>query len=335
MIKIPVGRLGEWKHPRYGTIKMSQQLFDGMISNFKKGAIGRDPFIRIGHDKGNSPTFGDAKAEGWIKDLVQEGDCLFALAEPTNKDIADMVQNKQYRYSSAEYLENYKDKETGKDIGPVLEAIALTNEPFLTKLPETRLLADPKDTFYLDYEEVSSMVDKELLDQVKQTNTLLGSFTTKLAEWFGGNKNTDIPPVNQLPAPNDDAKKLAEQVKALEEQNRQIKLAQHNTEVEAKLLTYVAKGIPPAVIDQVKPILLADITGEKVIKLSDDKAISQSEQVYSMLDNFPKESRINLAQVGAQTTPPPADSPEAIKKLADDDMKALGYKLNEDGKYVL
>jgi hypothetical protein len=338
VIKIPVGRLGQWRHPKYGTIKMSQQLFDDMIKNFKQGVIGRDPFIRIGHDKGDSGTFGDAKAEGWIKDLVQEGPYLFALAEPTNKDVADMVQNKQYRYSSAEYNENYIDKETGDSKGAVLEALALTNEPFLTRLPEARLLSDPKETFYLDYEEVSSMLDKELLDEVKQTNTLLGTFTTKLAEFFGGKKEDKTDSTQTIPVNTDDPKKLSEyetRMKALEEENKRIKLAQHNAEVDVKLAGYVALGIPPVVIDQVKLILLADITGEKVIKLSDDKAISQSEQIYEMLDKFPQESRIQLSQAGTQTPPPASDSPEATKKLADEDMKALGYKLTEDGKYTL
>ncbi|SCW85837.1 hypothetical protein SAMN04487970_10741, partial [Paenibacillus tianmuensis] len=69
-LKIPVGRIGEWKHPQYGRIKMSQQTFDDIKRNFKEKTIGRDPFIRIGHAKSDDPNFGNAKAEGWITDIV-------------------------------------------------------------------------------------------------------------------------------------------------------------------------------------------------------------------------------------------------------------------------
>ncbi|MDB5053931.1 MAG: hypothetical protein JWM44_1981 [Bacilli bacterium] len=150
-LKIPVGRIGQWKHPKYGTIKMTQETFSQMIRNFKAKVLGRDPFIRVGHDKSNDPTFGSTKAEGWITDLVQEGEFLFALADPTNEKVAKMVQNKQYRYASPEYQDKYQSKEDGSFKGAVLEALALTNEPFLTQLPEARLLADPSDTFYLDF----------------------------------------------------------------------------------------------------------------------------------------------------------------------------------------
>lgn len=334
-LKIPVGRIGEWKHPKYGTIKMSQQTFDDIISNFKAKTIGRDPFIRIGHDKGDESTFGSTAAEGWITDIVQEGDNLFALADPTNDNVADMVKNKQFRYASPEYVDNYKDKETGSFKGAALEALALTNEPFLTRLPEARLLADPPDTFYLDYEEVKSM-DKELLEQVKQTNTLLGSFTTKLSEWFGKKDDPNATPPGTPAAtsviPNDETKKLADQMKALEEENNRIKLAQRVTEVNSKLQEYVMKGIPPVVVDQYRGILLSD-NGEKVIKLSDDKSISISEQIYAALDAFPDNARVKLSQFGDQTPPPKENSPEAIRKLADEDMKELGFAIDEQGRY--
>ncbi|MEC0231294.1 phage protease [Paenibacillus alba] len=331
MLKIPAGRIGEWKHPRYGSIKMTQQTFTDIIRNFKEKTIGRDPFIRIGHDKADDPTFGSSKAEGWITDIVQEGDHLFALADPTNDQVAEMVRTKQFRYASPEYQNNYQDKESGSLKGAVLEALALTNEPFLTKLPEARLLSDPADTFYLDHEEVKRMPDKEILDGINQTNTLLSSFTTKLSDFFDKFKpnatTTPDPAAVVVPVVSEETKKLAEQVA---EQQAQIK----QMTVDSTLSAYVAKGIPPAVCAQYKPILLAD-SGEKVVKLSDDKTISVSEQIYAALDAFPDAARIKFAQEGQHGTPPAAGSPEEVKKLADATMKELGYTITEDGKYKL
>jgi hypothetical protein len=189
-LKIPVGRIGQWKHPKYGTIKMAQQHFNDMIKNFKAKAIGRNPFIRIGHDKSEDPTFGGAKAEGWITDLVQEGDVLYAFADPTNQDVADMVKSKRYRYSSPEYQENYQDKETGASIGTVLLALSLTNEPFLTRLPEARLLADPADTFYLDQGEPGSSM-KDIDDDMRQLGHQVVDGRYILSDNVGGESVSD------------------------------------------------------------------------------------------------------------------------------------------------
>lgn len=345
MMKIPVGRIGKWKHPRYGPIEMSQRTFDEMIRNFRSKAIGRDPFIRIGHDKADDPTFGGAKAEGWITDLVQEGDVLYALADPTNPDVAEMVRSKKYRYSSPEYQENYIDKETGSNVGTVLLALSLTNEPFLTRLPEARLLADPADTFYLDHEEVGNAMEKEVLEELKKSNGLLTNFVNKLSEWFGkGGAGSD--PNNPTPAPAaaapvvDEATKrqLAEaeaRMKALEEENKAIKLAQRTAEVNAKLQSYINAGIPPAVIDHYRPILLAD-NGEKTIKLSDDKIVSVSESIYASLDAFPEAGRVKLSQVGQSAHPPKPGSMEEAIKLAEQDMAELGYTKDEKtGKFII
>jgi len=338
-LKIPVGRIGEWKHPKYGTIKMSQQTFDDMVRNFKAKTIGRDPFVRIGHDKAEDLTFGTAASEGWVRGLEQEGDVLFALADPTNPQVVEHVKSQRFRYASPEYQDNYRSKEDGSLKGAVLEAIALTNEPFLTRLPEARVLADPPDTFYLDYEEVRPGMEdmKQMLEQQKETN----GFLRKLSDFFNGKKPEEItPPGAQPPAPGavqtPESIKLAEYEARIKQQETEmvtIKLAQRSAEVTAALAGYVAKGIPPAVLDQYKPILLAD-NGAKSIKLA-DKEVSVSEQIYASLDAFPQEGRIKLSQMGEQTTPPPADSPEATKKLADETMKELGYTLDEQGRYKL
>lgn len=339
-LKIPVGRIGEWKHPKYGTLKMSQQTFDDFIRNFRERTIGRDPYVRIGHDKDEGPTFGHTASEGWVKDVQQEGDVLYALADPTNPDVVEAVQNKRFRYASPEYQENYRSKEDGSLKGAVLEAIALTNEPFLTRLPEARVLADPPDTIYLDYEEVSPNMEdvKQLLEQQKETN----GFLRKLADFFTGKRPEDVIPVPGAapgtPAPA--ATQTPEQIKLaeMEKEMAATKLALRTAEVERKLAEYTAKGIPPAVLDQYRPILLAD-EGAKTVKLADangtEKSVSVSEQIYASLDAFPQEGRVKLSQVGEQTTPPPADSPEAVKKLADEHMKELGFTIDENGRYKL
>jgi hypothetical protein len=318
---------------------MTQQTFDDMKRNFASKAIGRDPFIRTGHDKTEDPTFGAAAADGWITDLVQEGDVLYALGDPTSDESAEKVRSKKYRYSSPEYQENYIDKESGSNVGTVLLALSLTNEPFLTRLPEARLLADPPDTFYLDHEEVGNTMEKEVLEELKKSN----GFLARLADWFGKSGGTDTnatPTPSPAPAVVDEATKrqLADaeaRLKTLEAENEAIKLSNRAVEVNAKLNAYVSAGIPPAVIDHYRPILLAD-NGDKTIKLSDDKMVSVSESVYASLDAFPAAGRVKLSQMGQGGEPPKHDSPEVLKKLADQDMIEAGYAIDEkSGKYII
>ena len=92
-LKIPFFRLGTWKHPVYGDLKITQGTFDQILANFKSNVLGRPPFIRIGHDKSNNQTFGYAPAEGWVHDLKQEGDILFAEVEPTSPEAEDRGDN--------------------------------------------------------------------------------------------------------------------------------------------------------------------------------------------------------------------------------------------------
>lgn len=172
-LKIPVGRIGQWKHPKYGTIKMSQQTFNDMRRNFKSKIPKFTPYIRVGHDRAETAGLNTSLPEGWITDLVQEGDVLYALADPIGPHVAEMVKTKKFRYSSPEYQDNYL--ENGSNVGAVILALSLTNEPFLTRLPESRLLADPADTIYLDYsnhedgarklaEDVRQLADESMLE---------------------------------------------------------------------------------------------------------------------------------------------------------------------------
>lgn len=309
-LKIPIFRTGTWKHPVYGILKGNQQIFDGMIDNFRKNVLGRPPFVRLGHSKGNAATFGDEPAEAWVSDLVQEGNVLYALAWPTSNEIVEAVRNKRYRFASPEYVPDYTDKETGQKVGPVLEAVGLTNEPFLTKLPEAVVLSDPPETFYLDHEEVKEMPENELL---KENNSLLKKLSDALTKFFenikpgtaetGGLSEAD----RQKLAEVDDLKlKLSTMEAKLTESVTKTTKAQSDVwtaQVDARLNALVAAGVPPVMCEQAKTVLLANPEmGTTMIKLADNKEISMAEQIYATLEALPKEHRIQLAHFGTQTS---------------------------------
>jgi hypothetical protein len=213
--------------------------------------------------------------------------------------------------------------------------VALTNEPFLTKLPDAVVLADDQKKIYLDYEEDEKNMEKEKL--LEENNSLL----KKLADTLTGFVEK-FKPGQGSGLSDDDKKKLAEletvkaELAAAKTDQEKIKTSMWVTMVDGRIKDLVAKGIPPVMCEQTRAILLANPVYETtMIKLADGKEISKADQMYAILEALPTEHRIKMGQIGAQTSPLPADSPEAIKKMADEDVKALGGKVTENGKYTL
>lgn len=339
MLKIPFMRLGVWQHPAYGELKIDQPMMDQMKQNFKAGMPGSPPYVRLGHDKDAAEakaTFGDTPSLAWVKDLAQEGPIMYALAEPTDPKVVDWVKSKQYRFASAEFEMNHMNRETGQRIGPVLSAIGLTNEPFLTRLPEAVVLAAPVDQFYLDYEEGKrTMKFAELIK--------------KLAAGLGINDVEDLPS-DAIGLSDADKAKLAEidQLKAKlaaqdEEQKKlaaqavEDKKARREAEVNQLAATLVAEGIPPAQIEAVRPLLLAD-TGAVVDKVKlaagGEQDATQSDLIVQSLRALPEAQRVKFGQTGAQDDKA-GDRQAQVKAAVDADVVALGGTITTDGKYKL
>lgn len=317
-LKIPFFRLGKWRHPVYGVIQGTQEKFDAIRSNFKRNVLGRPPFVRLGHTKDEAATYGDAPAEAWVHDIIQEGDVLYALAHPTSDEIVDAVKTKRYRFASPEYQEDYIDKETGASAGPTLVAIGLTNEPFLTRLPDTVALAEQPDKIYQDYEEVRELGDNDFIK--KLTDAITKFFENfKPAQPSGGGLT------------DEERRKLAEidelKTKLAQAESRVAAVTGDawKMQVESRLAALVAKGIPPVMCEQAKAILLASPgTAMTMVKLADGKEISLAEQVFATLEALPEEHRVKLAQIGKQDSTKPGVA--TVKEIYGDVVPELAGK---------
>lgn len=354
-LKIPFFRLGKWKHPLYGDLNITEQTFAEIIDNFKNNVLGRPPFVRIGHDKPGAQQFGYAPAEGWVTDIKQEGNVLYGEVTPTTPEAEENIRTKRYRFSSAEYTPAGVNRETGKTVGALLSAIALTNEPFLTKLPEATLLSESPDLFFMDFNESKgdgSMgkestpdegIMKKLSDFVngliakaegttqepsKPNQTIPDDVQQKLAalETQVGKMTTMQTTIDQLTVQN---KTLASQID-VETGKR------HLAEIEREAAAMVSQGIPPVMVEQWKTLALS-VDCNSIVKLSDDKGgevqITQAEAMKKMLLALPAEHRIKFAQVGTQSQPKPE---EELKLSCKDDVLAMGGAIDEKtGKYIV
>lgn len=328
MLKIPFFRLGQWKHPVYGDLKIDQPIFDQILANFKAKTLGQEPFVRIGHDTPHKQIFGDTEALAWIKNIIQEGDVLVAMAEPVNSEIENLIKEKRYRFASAEYTERGRSKETGKDVGALLSAVALTNEPFLTRLPEATLLADPGDSFYMDYaENQGGNGMEELLRKLAES---LKTFTTSNKADQDAIKAEQAKAQKQLA---DMQQMMSDQIKLAEEKTKLESQARVLAEVEKTAAELVAEGIPPVMVAQWKQLAMSD-QGQAVIKLADAKGelqdTTQADAVKAMLLALPQEHRIDFSQRGTQS-----EAPDKVKLACDADIMALGGEVTADGKYKI
>lgn len=345
-LKIPFFRLGKWKHPIYGEVNITERIFAEIKENFKKNVLGRPPFVRIGHDKPGAQKFGYAPAEGWVTKIRQEGDVLYAEVTPTTPEAEENIRTKRYRFSSAEYTPQGTNRETGQSVGALLSAIALTNEPFLTKLPEATLLADQPDTFYMDFAEMEG--DGRMEDKNKENEGMLDAVLQKLSDLMNGLKAgvNPAPAPKVAAAPEGTEQKLAAleaQIAELTTQNQALAsqigveaVKRHLAEVEREAAAMVAQGIPPVMVGQWKTLALSVDAGA-TIKLADDKGgevqLSQAEAMKKMLLALPAEHRIKFSQTGTQSAPKPE---EEIKLSCDADVLAMGGAVDaKTGKYMI
>ena len=184
---VTVTRAGSFTDPRYGRFEISQSMLLAMVANFNEGAYGQDIFIDVAHKPENG-------AAGKVVNLSVEGNRLRARVEWTDFGI-QAVKEKGYQYLSAEYHENYKDNEAGKEHGPVLLGAALTVRPVIKRLDPVQLSEDGPSAILIHPEllktlnqEISEMKDKylKLLAIALATISGLTENTIKqLSESFG------------------------------------------------------------------------------------------------------------------------------------------------------
>lgn len=135
LLKIPVAKVGKWKHPRYGEVKYTSEDLDVILRNFTNNELGFEVPIYFGHSNGDGKP-----AEGYLFKLERSDDFLFGYWK-VNKLAYRMVEDERYRYSSAELSPDLTSKKTGDKLGKTLFGMALTNIPFIPNLPKNQALS--------------------------------------------------------------------------------------------------------------------------------------------------------------------------------------------------
>ncbi|MBQ3396204.1 MAG: hypothetical protein IJG55_07765, partial [Synergistaceae bacterium] len=112
--------VGEFYDKRYGRISITQSKIQKMADNFGKCPSYEVP-VKIGHSDG-------AKSPGKVIGVNAKPEGL-EITMLVDDETAQAINDKQYRYMSAEFDEDYHDKKTGDKVGAVLLGAALVNQP--------------------------------------------------------------------------------------------------------------------------------------------------------------------------------------------------------------
>ncbi len=242
--------VGEFYDKRYGRVSITDAKIKQMAENFGKCPAYEVP-VKIGHSDG-------AKSPGKVIG-VQAKDNGLEITMLVDNDTAKAINDKQYRYMSAEFDEDYHDKKTGEKVGAVLLGAALINQPghpYVAPL----VLADyvtPNET----NENERKNDDMNGVEDLKlQINELKAQKAQAEAE---------------LKTLRDESQANAKKLSDLETQNKGLladrkraEKERNEAEVKAFCDKWTKAGIPPATIEKVKPVLLAETS--RIIKLSDD-----------------------------------------------------------------
>ena len=181
---------------------------------------------------------------------------------------------------SAEFDENYQNKETGEFVGAVLLGAALVNQPANPYMQPLVLVDDiePKKGDQFNMNDELEIVRKQLAEaqaQLKTANEAIETSSKKFAD-------------------------LEAQNKVLLAEKEKVETEKLNADVKAFADKWTAAGIPPAVVDIVKPVLLSKQA--QVIKLSDNSNDDKNSLKF-FDDLFAALPKVQMTQVSTQEQP--------------------------------
>lgn len=273
--------VGEFYDKRYGRISITHSEIQQMADNFGKCPSYEVP-VKIGHSDG-------AKSPGKVINVNAKPEGL-EITMLVDNETAQAINDKQYRYMSAEFDEDYHDKKTGDKVGAVLLGAALVNQPAHPYVAPLVLADDinPPKPESENPEKNSERKDENMseLEELKAQKAQLEAEMKTLREQSEAN-----------------AKKLSDieaQNKALLDEKERAEIAAYETEVKACCDKWIAQGVPPVSIEKIKPALLNQRS--RTIKLSDNpKDDTSLLKIFGeFIDTYPK---IPMTQISTSETP--------------------------------
>lgn len=323
------------------TLNFTKETLKQLKENFDKNIRGVALAVDYFHEAYD-------KAAGWIKSLELRNNSneLWMEVEWT-ENAKKQILSKELRYISAELNENYIDKETKKNYGPVLYGAGLTNRPHINKMAAI-LSEDTKDetikfintnekAIKMEFQDLLNMIDDLTADEkaqiLEKINEKLESEVEEVEATEDNKENAKaedhekVKMDEQEEKPSDaekveDTKKVEEAIK-VELSEESVKLEDENIKLKEEIET---------------------LKKEKRFNILLSEGVAVESQREAFLNNdieaFAKNSiNVNLQEKGTDKTKnTEISADQAITKLneiADNKVKEFGYTFDNAFKYAL
>lgn len=317
---------GEWYDARYGVTPIDDQYLESIIKNFNDNVRGIE--IAVDYNHGEDKAKGD-KAAAWIRGLRRTGEGLVQAALDFTEEAAKEIRDRQWRYFSPRFTDNYVHSEGGQEFGPTMLMGSLTNTPvfkgmapinFSEAVLDAEMTLIPEDSVPAPLPEPTPKPDdKEGEVDEAQLRKMLGIAEDASIEDSIKALQTDAKNFAELKKAAEQHKNFAEQFP--DEYKRQQDLAERVTRAEAKEFAEFLT----------KPVELADGKESKVFP---PKVAETVEEVYrefseghGTLDGFKKvmasireTGLVELGEKGKSTEDgkeTPASDSEAIRQFSE------------------
>lgn len=169
--------IGTWRHPIKGVVNHTFENIQRFADNINNRIRGIDLYANYDHrEKG-----GDAA--GWIKAAEAREDGLWVQVDWTEK-AAKKLEDKEYRYWSSEYMDEWENPHTGQKHKDVLIGGALTNIPYLKNLVPINLseLDAHKEEQGMDRDKLIKLLGLDAKATDEQIETKLNEEVNKTPE---------------------------------------------------------------------------------------------------------------------------------------------------------
>ena len=256
--------MGTWNHPTYGEIQMNLGRAEQMAANIKANVRGQELDIDYDHKALTNI------AAGWVKDAEARTDGLWLSVEWTTKAL-DAIKQKEYRYFSPEYTDEWTSPIDNKVHKDVVFGGALTNRPFLKGILPINLsewnaeLQDPIIGGSLDPKEIRQLLKlgEDVTDEqvVTKLNELMEAAKLKPGQkaepYKPGDKKAqsenEDPTIQVLAESNPIVRTMLDEITALKAANRLSEVNLGITQLEAQDGNF---ALAPAILAEVRTLAL-------------------------------------------------------------------------------
>lgn len=321
VIDANIARVGVFKGYRDGEFTLDRNLFDRLISNFQaeKSAA---PVYRGHADLGLTPKGEEPIAAGWILALERKGDSLWAKVELT-EELASEIKAGNFRYTSIFVRTENTHRETGKEIGPRLVSLAITNQPFIDGLVELSL--SQRNT-----EKVATYSTKDIrqmIDQKENAEKILSTLALDATEERLAALETMLAEMLPLAEEEDEDKKKEEEAGKAD--------APEKKKEEEEDKKFAEDGAPDMERMEALRAMASELLGEE---LDMSGLMDKMEELISGLGEAPAEEveeevieePLTAEEMAAQANARKVDGPDAVANVAASNLALSALKVELD-----